>query len=739
MQRIRPALHLLTACLVLACLGAAARPAHVQAETFRSQPSRVPAGTVYHYTKSNTDGTGRQDVSLYVAGDHVEVFRRPPGAWNGDLAILSMDWANGEARRVEAWSVEGGGGKQLELVFEDLPAQKALRGEIFFIGRPAETIEAPAPPWHLWNLDLASLAVALPHRADPAAKSFTFGVVSLVFAPDQTPFRYDGPVTASFVAAEDRGGVPARKYELSGEGLRGRAGALWVARDGGHLQDLEIGPAGEDEEGLKLHLEKVDKMDPAGWERFRTAQLGEGPPEGPVEAVTVRPHPCKFPGVDEEIRCATYAVWEDREAGKGRKIGINLTILPAKEPNPEPGAVFYFGGGPGEGVAAYARFLAGDPALREIRQKRDIVLIDQRGTGRSNPLDCTFYGDPVDFRRAAADLYPVDAVRACKAELEKRADLRLYTTALAADDFNEIRGWLGYEKIDLYGGSYGTRMAQVYLRRHPETVRTATLIAVAPANVYLPLTHAYAGKRAMDLLLGECQADAACRAAFPDIRKELDAVLARVEQGVVVPVTNTRTGEKVEVRPSRGLVVEGIRFLMYGPRGGSLPLQIHRAYQGELGPLVQMAIERRLDLDELYMGLLFSVTCAEDIPYITEELTREKTAGTLLRDYRIRQQKAVCEIWPRGAVPEDVHELVRSDVPTLVISGEWDPVTPPEFGDSVAKHLSNSLHVVVPKGSHGGAGKCTDDLIARFIEQGSVQGLDPSCVKDYPGPRFMVK
>ena len=739
MQRSRSTLYLLIACLVLVCLWTAGRPAHAQTETFRYQPNKVPAGTVYHYTKSNVDGTDRQDVSVYVAGDHVEVFRRPPGAWNGDLAILSMDWPSGAARRVEAWSVEGGGGKQLEAVFEVLPAQKALRGELFFIGRPAETIEVPQSPWHLWDLDLASLAVALPHRAGPAV-SFTFGVVSLVFEPNQTPFRYDGPVTASFVADEDRGGVPTAKYQLTGAGLRGREGALWVARDSGHLQDVEIGPAGEETPGLKLHLEKVERMDPAGWERFRTAQLGEGPPEGPVEAVTVRPRPCKFPGVEEEIRCATYAVWEDREARKGRKIGINLTILPAKGPNPEPDPIFYFGGGPGEGVAAYAPYLAGDPALKEIRQKRDIVLIDQRGTGRSNPLDCTLYGDPVDFRRAATDLYPLDAVRACKAELEKRADLRLYTTALAADDFNEIRGWLGYKKIDLYGGSYGTRMAQVYLRRHPETVRTVTLIAVAPVNVLNPLTHAYAGKRAMDLLLAECHADAACRAAFPDVRKELEAVLARVEQGVVVPVTNTRTGEKVEVRPSRGLVAEGIRFLMYGPRGGSLPLQIHKAYQGDLGPIVHMAIERRLDLDEaLYMGLLFSVTCAEDLPYITEELTRERTAGTLLRDYRIRQQKAVCEVWPRGAVTEDVHEPVRSDVPTLLISGEWDPVTPPEFGDSVAKQLPNSLHVVVPKGSHGGAGKCTDDLIARFIEQGSVQGLDPSCVKDYPGPRFMVK
>jgi pimeloyl-ACP methyl ester carboxylesterase len=701
-------------------------------------PERVPAGTVYHYTKSNPDGTGRQDLSVIVAGSRVEVFRRPPGAWNGDLMVLFMDWPNGSARRVEAWSVEGGGGRQLEAVFEALPAEKALRGELFFLGRPAETIAAPASPWHLWSLDLTSLAATLPHLADPA-ESFTFGVVRLDFTPNQTPFRYDGRVTATPAGNEDRGGVPTVRYKLSGEGLEGREGSLWVARDSGRLQDLEIASAGGDKPGLKLHLEKVERVDQAGWEKFRTAQLGEGPPEGPVEAVTVRPHPCKFPGTDEEIRCATYAVWEDREGKKGRKIGINMTILPAKGPNPEPDPVFYFGGGPGEGVAAYAPFLAEDPAWKEIRQKRDVVLIDQRGTGRSNTLDCEFYGDPVDFRKAAADLFPLDAVRACRAELEKRADLRFYTTALSADDFNEIREWLGYGKINLQGGSYGTRMAQVYLRRHPGTVRSVTLIAVAPPNIFLPLTHAYAGKRAMDLLLAECRADAACNAAFPDVHKELEAVLARVEQGVSVPVTNTRTGERVEVRPSRGTVAEGIRFLLYGPRGGSLPLQIHQAYGDDLSPIVQMAIERRLDLDEaLYMGMFFSVTCAEDLPYITEELTRQRTAGTLLGDYRIRQQKAACEVWPRGAVPGDVHDLIRSDVPVLIISGEWDPVTPPEFGDSVAKQLPNSLHVIVPKGSHGGAGKCTDDLITRFVETASVKGLDPSCVKEYPGPKFMT-
>ena len=159
----------------------------------------------------------------------------------------------------------------------------------------------------------------------------------------------------------------------------------------------------------------------------------------PVAAMTTPPHPCKVPGIEEEVRCATYAVWENREARKGRTIGINVVILPAKGPEKLPDPLFFFGGGPGQGIASEAAAgLAQDPA----RQKRDIVLIDQRGTGRSNTLDCEFWGHPLDLRRAAVDSFPMDAVRACKERLEKVADLRYYTTPLAIDDVDEIRAWL---------------------------------------------------------------------------------------------------------------------------------------------------------------------------------------------------------------------------------------------------------------------------------------------------------
>jgi pimeloyl-ACP methyl ester carboxylesterase len=465
------------------------------------------------------------------------------------------------------------------------------------------------------------------------------------------------------------------------------------------------------------------------------AQAPPASPPGPVEAVTTKPHPCKVPGVKEEVRCATYAVWENREARKGRKIGINVVILPAKGPEKLPDPIFFFGGGPGEGIAEEAAGVTEDPA----RQKRDVVLIDQRGTGRSNTLDCEFWGHPLDLRRAAVDSFPMDAVRACKERLEKVADLRYYTTPLAIDDVDEIRAWLGYGKINLSGGSYGTRAAEVYLQRHPESVRTVTLIAVAPLDEYLPLHHAYAGQRALDMLLGECAADAACHAAFPNPKEEIRKVMERVDQGVTVKVTNPVTHETQEVRPSHGLIAEGIRFLMYGQGGGALPLQIHQAFEGNLAPLVQMSIERRLQIDEvLAMGMLFSVTCAEDLPFIDDATAAQATKGTILGDYRIRQQKEVCKVWPRGEIPAGLHTPIHSDVPVLLIAGERDPVTPPEFAERAKKYLSNSLLVLVPRGSHGGAGDCTDAMIRRFVDTASVKGIDTSCLQKLPPTKFVT-
>ncbi|HXO28669.1 MAG TPA: alpha/beta hydrolase, partial [Thermoanaerobaculia bacterium] len=285
-----------------------------------------------------------------------------------------------------------------------------------------------------------------------------------------------------------------------------------------------------------------------------------------------------------------------------------------------------------------------------------------------------------------------------------------------------------------------TQAAQVYLRRHPGVVRSVMLEGVAPVDELIPLHHAYAGKRAIDLLFAECAADAACHAAFPHLAQELQAVMERIDRGVKVRLPDAGTGATVEVVPSRGLIAEGLRFLGYGNAARKLPLVVHEAFAGDMAQLVTVAIDRRSELDRiLSMGMNFSVTCAEDLPFIDAATAARATAGTLLGDYRIREQKRVCADWPRGRIPADAHQLVHSTVPVLLLSGERDPVTPPEFGERVARELPNSLHVVVPHSGHGSDEPCVESIVRRFVERASVRGLDVSCVTKTPPPRFAVK
>ncbi len=460
-----------------------------------------------------------------------------------------------------------------------------------------------------------------------------------------------------------------------------------------------------------------------------------------VPAVDVKPHPCRIEGIRETVRCATHAVWEDRAAGKGRRIGLNIVILPALGPasgsDRAPDPVFVLGGGPGEGVAAEAADQVENVAT--LRRHRDVVLVDQRGTGRSNPLPCELYGPGnADLKKLAGPLFPDAEVRRCRERLEKVADLTLYTTPIAMDDVDDVRAWLGYDRIDLVGGSYGTRAAQVYMKRHGEHVRSAVLIGVAPLDEPLPIHHAYAGQRAVDLLFAECARDHACHAAYPEIGRELRELMARVDRGVEVEIDDPRTHRKVAVRPSRGLIAEGIRYVLYENDGGELPRAIDRAYRGDLASLVATSIERRQGLSlGLADGMYLSVTCAEDIPFLDPAEVLRLTAGTLLGDYRVREQQRACALWPRAAIPADLRTPLRSDVPTLLVSGERDPVTPPEFGERVAPGLARGRHVLIPHGGHGsGGGACLDGLVARFVERGSAEGLDASCLQAIGPPRF---
>lgn len=453
--------------------------------------------------------------------------------------------------------------------------------------------------------------------------------------------------------------------------------------------------------------------------------------------------PCKVEGVEEELLCGTLAVWENRDTRAGRKIDLHLVVVPALAEPVAPDPVFALSGGPGEGATDQAPGWAEEGG--EIRRHRDIVLVDQRGTGRSNRLDCRLPEDPKDTQAYFEPVLPADAVAKCRAELEKIADLELYTTSIAADDLDEARAFLGYQRINLEGGSYGTRMAQVYLRRHESRVRSVLLTGVAGMNQHLPLWHARDGQRALDLLFDRCEAEPACAAAFPSVRAELPAVLSRLsrERGRTT-VKSPESGQPVEVTIPRDIFAEQLRFLLYAPRtAAALPYVVHRAALGDFAPFGRVAILWEPALrGALAMGMHLSVTCAEDLPFIDPAQVDAAVAGTSLGAYRVRQQQAACAEWPRGQAPPGFHELIRSEVPVLMVSGGLDPVTPPRWAEAALPHLSRGSHLLIPEGHHGFGGlenrDCFQRLTDQFVLEGSAESLDFSCAATMSRPPFIT-
>jgi pimeloyl-ACP methyl ester carboxylesterase len=450
--------------------------------------------------------------------------------------------------------------------------------------------------------------------------------------------------------------------------------------------------------------------------------------------------PCKMPGEKGEIDalCGVHEVWENRAAKSGRKIGLKVVVLPALAAHPKPDPIFFFGGGPGEAIASEGGFLADSP----LRQERDLVFVNQRGTAEPDKLACELGGHEDDLQSYLGEMFPVAAVAECRERLAKSYDLKLYTTDLAIDDFDEVRSWLGYGRINVLGGSYGTRAAQVYARRHPRSVRTVTLVGAVPMDETLPITHAAAGQRSLDLLTGWCEKDAACKAKFPDFRQEFQTVMERLRrEPVTVEVQHPRTHKPVQVKIAWNVIADGVRWSLYTPQASArLPLMIHQAATGDFAPLAQASVNSRLGaIDGLTMGLFFSVTCAEDIPFIDPAQVPARTANTFLGDYRVKQQTAACGVWPQARIAPSHREPVHTDLPFLVINGERDPVTPPDFGPRVTRAMTHAVRIEVPWGTHGGDDPCTDRIQQAFIEKGSGDGLDLSCVRKIQMTPFVLE
>ncbi len=465
----------------------------------------------------------------------------------------------------------------------------------------------------------------------------------------------------------------------------------------------------------------------------------------PALAADAPPTPCRLPGVEHDARCGSVSRPLDPARADGPRIDVHYVVLPALARNKKPDPVFFLAGGPGQSAIALAGPLSRQ--LSRLSNRRDVVLVDQRGTGRSAPLAC----DAPDPARPLAELADMAAVEArlqrCRAALQAlpHGDLRQYTTTIAMTDVDAVRQALGAAQVNIVGGSYGTRAALEYLRQFPQQVRRAVIDGVAPPDMVLPASIAPDAQAALDALEAACVAEPACASRYPALRERWQQLLATLprEIGVLHPVT----GQPERLTLTRDLAVSMLRGPLYSPAlASALPLAITEAASGRFEALFGLggALGSGRKEMQLAEGMHFSVVCAEDAPRLdaapaTGPAAGQAAASPAFGSVFADLYRRTCADWPRGAVPEAFYTLPPAPAATLVLSGGLDPVTPPRHGERTARALgAKARHVVVPHAGHGVMSLgCMRDVLFRFIDADTDTGalaVDTACAESIPRP-----
>ena len=436
--------------------------------------------------------------------------------------------------------------------------------------------------------------------------------------------------------------------------------------------------------------------------------------------------PCRVEGVSGDARCGWLTVYENRNSREGRRIALKVVVLPARQPaSRQPDPIFLLTGGPGIGVATEAGTAN---LLGDARDARDIVLVDQRGMGSSAPLTCDLYGR--GFAPYLGSRFPAKAARRCRDSLAVSADLTQYISSIAADDLDDVRKALGYRAINLVGLSYGSKLALVYLRQHPASVRRVVLDGVLTTSYTTPLPAAEAGHRALRAVFADCASQPRCALAYPRLDVEFRTLVARLDSAPA-PVSLTEDfglGRERAVLTKRALL-NGLWAHLYTARDArEIPRMIHRAARGDFTYTArQIAMFNVNRWPRFSAGAMLSILCTEDVPFIAEADVARAEAGGMLGAPLTRDLMDACNGWPRGTPPSGYREPVQSHVPVLILSGALDPVTPPEWARLAAQSLRRSILIVRPGAGHLDEDECTLRLMGEFIGSPDPKAMDASC------------
>ncbi|MBT8097405.1 MAG: alpha/beta fold hydrolase [Woeseia sp.] len=447
-----------------------------------------------------------------------------------------------------------------------------------------------------------------------------------------------------------------------------------------------------------------------------------------------------FPGI--KARCGILLRPLNPADPASPHIDLHVAVVPALTLQPEPDAFVPIAGGPGQSSIEFYAAQAG--AFEKIRRKRDIVLLDQRGTGDSSPMNCELDDAAVGNDMDAAEIR--EATEECLEVLPQ--DPRYFTTSIAVQDLDALRDELGYSQFNLYGVSYGSRVAQHYARRYPDTTRTVILDGVVPPQLALGPEIALEAQRALQNVFDRCAEDDACRERFGDLEKRFAALKAQLDEApVTVKLPDPTTGKPDVVEFGNTELSGALRLLSYHPTTIALiPLLVSEAADGNFVPLAAQHVLSSSAMEEaISIGMHNAVVCTEDTPFYKEsELPREALAQTYIGPIMLESMQTMCEVWPAGVIDDGFKEPLATSLPVLLLSGAEDPITPPGYAERAMVELNNAKHLIGRNQGHGLAPRgCVPNVLAEFVNTAALADLDTTCMErlfampfflDFSGP-----